>query len=133
MFFRNCFTAILFGSLLSAASAVPAAAGQYGALSAGFWKDENGVLHVTSGVAKNFRSPGLAADAANEACLEEGRNCHVVRTFSHGGCGYISVGKNTHATRFGLGATPQRAYDDCRAPGFDCKPAKGGCTSQYDD
>jgi hypothetical protein len=50
MFFAKCgFATILVGLLISVTSIAPAAAGQYGALSAGFWKDENGVLHVTSG------------------------------------------------------------------------------------
>ena len=94
MFLRKYFAAILVGSLISAASILPAAAGTYGALSAGFWKDENGALHVTSGTAKNFSSPERATDAANEACFAQGRNCHVVSTFSNGGCGFISVGHN---------------------------------------
>jgi hypothetical protein len=133
MFFRKYdFAAVLFGSLMSAAIAAPAAAGQYGALSAGFWKDENGVLHVTSGAARNAPSPRRAENAANDACFRDGKNCHIVRRFSHGGCGYVSVGKNPHATRFRLGATPEKAFDDCKSPGFDCNPPKGGCTSLDD-
>lgn len=56
---------------------------------------------------------------------------HVSGT-SFGGCGYVSVGKNPHATRFGLGATPDKAFDDCKSLGFDCNPPKGGCTSLDD-
>jgi hypothetical protein len=130
---RRYFAAILFGSLISAASVLPAAAGQYGALAAGFWKDDNGVMHVASGVAKNYSTPERAADAANDACLEQGKNCHVVREFAHGGCGFISVGSNTHATRYGVAATSGKAFDNCKADGFDCKPAKGGCTEAYED
>jgi hypothetical protein len=130
---RKYLAAILLGSLISAASVLPAAAGQYGALAAGFWKDDSGILHVASGVAKNFSSPERAADAANEACYEQGKNCHVVREFAHGGCGFISVGSNAHATRYGVAATAGKAYDNCKADGFDCKPAKGGCTETYED
>ena len=82
MFFRKYdFAAVLFGSLMSAAIAAPAAAGQYGALSAGFWKDENDVLHVTSGAARNAPSPRRAENAANDACFRDGKNCHIVRQF----------------------------------------------------
>jgi hypothetical protein len=99
MFFKKyALATILFGSLTAAAT-VPAAAGTYGALAAGFWKDDNGVLHVTSATAKNYGSPGRAEDAAIDACFRDGRNCHVVSSFSNGGCGFISVGRNTHATR----------------------------------
>ncbi|HEY3680531.1 MAG TPA: DUF4189 domain-containing protein [Bradyrhizobium sp.] len=130
---RNYLAAILFGSLLSAALVLPAAAGEYGALAAGFWKDDSGVLHVASGVAKNYSTPERAADAANEACFEQGKNCHVVREFAHGGCGFIAVGSNAQATRYGVAATSGKAYDNCKADGFDCKPAKGGCTETYED
>ena len=133
MFFkRYALATILFGSLMAAVT-VPAAAGTYGALAAGFWKDDNGGLHVTSGTAKNFSSPGRAEDAAVDACFRDGRNCHVVSSFSNGGCGFISVGRNTHATRYGIGATPQRAFENCTKDGFDCNLPKGGCTDQYDD
>jgi hypothetical protein len=133
MFFKKyALATILFGSLTAAAT-VPAAAGTYGALAAGFWKDDNGVLHVTSGTAKNYGSPGRAEDAAIDACFRDGRNCHVVSSFSNGGCGFISVGRNTHATRYGVGATPQRAFENCTKDGFDCNPPKGGCTNQYED
>jgi hypothetical protein len=133
MFSRKYFAAILVGSLLSAASILPAAAGTYGALSAGFWKDDSGALHVTAGTAKNFSSPERAADAANEACFAQGRNCHVVSTFSNGGCGFISVGHNAGSTRYGTGSTAQKAFDNCKADGFDCNLPKGGCTSGYQD
>jgi hypothetical protein len=133
MFFkRYALATILFGSLTAAAT-VPAAAGTHGALAAGFWKDDNGVLHVTSGTAKNYSSPGRAEDAAIDACFRDGRNCHVVSSFSNGGCGFISVGRNTHATRYGIGATPQRAFENCAKDGFDCNLPKGGCTNQYED
>lgn len=132
MFARKYFAAILFGSLIAAASIAPAAAGQYGALSAGFWKDESGALHVTAGTAKNFSSPDRAADAANDACFAQGTNCHIVSTFSNGGCGFISVGHNARSTRYGTGSTAQRAFDNCSVDGFDCNPPRGGCTS-YDD
>jgi len=133
MFFKKyALATILFGSLMAAVT-VPAAAGTYGALAAGFWKDDNGGLHVTAGTAKNFSSPGRAEDAAVDACFRDGRNCHVVSSFSNGGCGFISVGRNTHATRYGIGATPQRAFENCTKDGFDCNLPKGGCTDQYDD
>jgi hypothetical protein len=133
MFFKKyALATILFGSLMAAVT-VPAAAGTYGALAAGFWKDDNGGLHVTSGTAKNFSSPGRAEDAAVDACFRDGRNCHVVSSFSNGGCGFISVGRNTHATRYGIGASPQRAFENCTKDGFDCNLPKGGCTDQYDD
>jgi hypothetical protein len=129
LFAKYSFATILVGSLMSMTSIAPAAAGQYGALSAGFWKDENGALHVTSGVARNFSSPGRAERAANDACLEDGRNCHVIGTFSNGGCGYISVGHNAHDTRYGVGATARRAFNNCSKDDFECNPPKGGCTS----
>jgi hypothetical protein len=132
MLVRKYFVAVLVGSLIGAASIAPAFAGSYGALSAGFWKDENGALHVSAGTAKNFSSPRRAADAANDACFEEGRNCHVVSTFSNGGCGFISVGHNAQSTRYGTGSTARKAFDNCSVDGFDCNPPKGGCTS-YDD
>jgi hypothetical protein len=121
-------TATLLGSLMSVALAMPAVAGAYGSLAAGFWKDDNGQLHVASGASWNSPSPDRADQAAMEACSREGRNCKLVSYFKKGGCGYISVGHNEHATRYGLGATATRAYDNCRKDGYDCKPAQGGCT-----
>jgi hypothetical protein len=125
-------TAILLGSLMSVAVAMPAVAGSYGALASGFWKDEDGRMHAASGASWNSSSPGRADVGALEACSRMGRNCKVVRYFKNGGCGYISVGSNEHASRTGVGVTAERAFSACAQDGFVCKPALGGCTDTFD-
>jgi hypothetical protein len=125
-------TAILLGSLMSVAIAMPALAGSYGALASGFWKDENGTLHVASGATWNSNSPRRADVGALEACSREGRNCKIARIFKNGGCGYISVGHNEHATRTGTGVTAEKAFAACAQDGFICKEPQGGCTDPID-
>ena len=133
MFVRKYAAAFVLFSLMLGASSVPAAAGAYGSLAAGFWKDDNGKLHVNSGASWNAPSPDRADEAALDACSQDGRNCKIVKTFARGGCGFISVGMNPNATRYGTGATPQRAFENCVKDGFECRPAKGGCTTKYND
>lgn len=125
-------TAILLGSLMSVAVAMPAVAGSYGALASGFWKDDSGRMHASSGASWNASSPGRADVSALEACSRMGRNCKVVRYFKNGGCAYISVGSNEHASRTGVAVTAEKAFAACAQDGFDCKPALGGCTDPID-
>jgi hypothetical protein len=68
--------------------------------------------------------------AALAACRKEGgRNCKIVTTWSNGGCGYATTGKNRRGQLgWGAGSTSADALKNCTKQGLKCGAPIGGCT-----
>jgi len=71
-----------------------------------------------------------AKEGALAACRKEGgRNCKIVTTWSNGGCGYATTGKNRRGQLgWGAGPTSADALKNCTKQGLKCGVPIGGCT-----
>jgi hypothetical protein len=99
---------------------------RWGALAAAMWR-RNGVVQVAVGSAIKYRTKAEAESAALRQCRGAGGSgCKVASTWSNG-CGYITTGRNSGGAGWVARATYNQTMRDCRARGYNCKPAIGGC------
>jgi hypothetical protein len=105
---------LAFGLLVS--TEAPALAYYFGAAAAGMWRDDDGRAHVTIGTGGGNTVGAAQQQALNSCHSDGGMNCSVVRGWSDGQCGYItlSVGGGK-SVAYGTGSTKQAAYDACYA------------------
>jgi uncharacterized protein DUF4189 len=85
---------------------------------------------VTAGTTLNRSTEAEAKEGALAACRKEGgRNCKIVTTWSNGGCGYATTGKNRRGQLgWGAGPTSADALKNCTKQGLKCGVPIGGCT-----
>lgn len=103
--------------------------GSYGAVAVSMWNDNSGQAHVATGISWDWPFLSSATEDAMNRCKSSGgTTCQVVGTFKNGGCGYVATGHNERGVRYGMGATPNEAYDECSTGGYTCKTPIGGCT-----
>lgn len=106
-----------------------AGANGFGAVAADM-EDYSDETVVSAGTAVS--SSRLEADqqAIKQCEAVDGINCKIVRRFSNGECGYISVGRQDSGVCWGAASTRAEAFDQCRQKGCSCKSPIGSCTSE---
>ena len=115
----------LIAAGMLAMSVMAAHADKYAAYAAG--KTETGAeTHINSSGALGASQQDANSKALHK-CTDSQVTCHIVYTFSHGACGYISVGK----VGWGTGKTASGALGQCVSNhGVQCAKPNGGCTTK---
>lgn len=105
--------------------------GDWGAIATVTWHDNSGRAHAAGGVGLHDKTISQASTTALLDCQgASGELCQIARTFSNGGCGYISIGSGENDVRFAVSSTSDQALKACTSTGDTCKTPAGGCTNK---